>query len=68
MWMSTYLCALRDEAKALNTIALQGLPGHAGHSETKCITCTQPRLASVPAYSRYLRQLPALYVRALPLS
>ena len=37
-------------------------------SEGQCITCTQPRLASVPAYSRYLRQQPALYVRALPLS
>jgi hypothetical protein len=30
--MSTYLCALRDEAKALNTIAHQGL---LGHGETK---------------------------------
>ena len=37
-------------------------------SEGQCITCTQPRLASVPTYSRYLRQLPALYVRALLLS
>jgi hypothetical protein len=37
-------------------------------SERQCITCTQPRLVSVPAYGRYLRQLPALYVRAVSLS
>jgi hypothetical protein len=37
-------------------------------SEGQCITCTQPRLVSVPAYGRYLRQLPALYIRITPLS
>jgi hypothetical protein len=33
-------------------------------SEGQCSTYTQPRLASVPAWGRYLRQPPVMYVVA----